>query len=239
MKLGEGSEERRASDVLYDQINSSKNSLRRSNIQSLKEVCDLMEKDRVQITLAEAVRRTGKDGPKYTTVSNKGSLLGEYVRLRMMEQAAGSSKLRSDTPQSVADCLQDPVLQARVRDTESVARYVKRENVALRGLLKNLRPGVEIDQLLASTPSQSRGITLQIDTQKKEADVSPALGSAVLRVLDHLIGERQYQLYRGRLTINSKSILTPYELEALRAATGLSEAEWEARFRPLTKTEAS
>lgn len=237
MKTTESSE-RRASDVLYDEIIVSKNSLRRSNVQALKKVCDLMEKDRVPITLAEAVRRTGEDGPKYTTVSNKGSLLGEYVRLRINEQAARTTKPTSDASRSVADYLQDPVLQARVRDTESMARYLKRENVALRGLLKNLRPGVDIDRLISAGPSHD-GEGLKIGAPRKEAEASPELGAAILKLIDHLIGERQYAIYRGRLAINNKGVLSPQELEALRRATGLSESDWGTRFHAVSSAQGS
>lgn len=239
MQIVNSDDDRRASEVLYKEIVASKNSLRRNNIEALKKVCDLMEKDGVPISLAEVVRRTGEHGPKYSTVSNKGSSLGEYVRLRISEQTARTTKPAHDARSSVADFLQDPVLQARVRDTESVARYIKRENVALRSLLKNLSPGVDIDRVIASGPNSSGAVNIQIEGLKEEKSVNSAIGGVILKLLDHLISERLYQIYRGRLTVNNKPILSPQEVEVLRKATGLEEHEWLTRFQasPNTKTD--
>lgn len=223
--------ERRASEMLFDEINSSKNSLRRRNIQALQRTCDLMEKDGVSITLAEAVRRSGDDGPKYSTVSNQGSTLGEYVRLRITEQTAARPTSAKNTSQSVADFLQDPVLQARVRDLEAVARFAKRENVAMRGLLKNLKHGLDIDQIISLGAGPDGELKLNAESPKQKSAANPELGAAILRLFDHLIGERQYSIYRGRLTINNKAILSPHELSLLRELTTLSEIDWNARFQ--------
>lgn len=80
------SPERRASDVLYDEIAASRNSIRRENIRAIKVVCDRMENDGVQIAAAEVVRRCGHGGPAYSTVCNTGSKLGEYIRLRVVDR---------------------------------------------------------------------------------------------------------------------------------------------------------
>lgn len=140
--------ERRASDVLYDEIAASRNSIRRGNIAAIKEVCDQMEKDGVQIAASEVVRRCGPNGPAYSTVSNTGSKLGEYIKLRINEQAARVQAVPKSG--SIADTVLDPVLQAQIRDKESVARWLQKENDALRKLFKTLRPGVDIDTAIAA-----------------------------------------------------------------------------------------
>ena len=115
---------RRASDVLFDEVSGSRNSLRRENIRLIKEVCDWMEKDKVHISVAEVVRRCGTDGPAYSTVANQGSHLGEYIRLRVAEQAA--TPRSASSTQSIADTVRSLL--------ESGKRFVFGHGGVLRGL---------------------------------------------------------------------------------------------------------
>lgn len=220
---------RRASDVLHDDIATSRNSLRRENIRLIKDVCDRMEKDRALITIAEVVRRCGERGPAYSTVSNQGSQLGEYIKIRITEQAAGAGAIGGK--QGLADTILDPVLKARVRDTESVARLVTRENDGLRALFKNLRPGVDIDGLIrrASESPQSETAKPSLSAPAPSPDKNEVSG-LLLKLMDHLVSSRQYRETRGRLTINSKVVLDTRELKTYREASGLSEEAWQARY---------
>lgn len=220
---------RRASDVLYDEIASSRNSLRRENIRLIKAVCERMEKDKAPLSVAEVVRRCGVAGPAYSTVSNQGSKLGEYIKLRIIEQAANPGMTIG--AKSLAETVSDPVLQARILDTESTARWVTRENDGLRALLKTLRPGVDIDGLIRKASNQPS------PTPAKPELPAPShgpdrreVGGLLLKLMDHLVSSRQYKQTRGRLTINAKVVLDPRELKIYREATGLTEAEWEARY---------
>lgn len=220
---------RRASDVLYDEIATSRNSLRRENIRLMKEVCDQMEKNKAPITVAEVVRRCGEGGPAYSTVSNQGSQLGDYIKLRITEQAAGAGA--PGGKQGLADTISDPVLQARVRDIESVARLVTRENDALRALFKNLRPGLDIDGLIrrASETPQPETTTPALPAPPPGPDKQEVSG-LLLKLMDHLVGSRQYRETRGRLTINGKIVLDARELKTYREGSGLSEEAWQARY---------
>lgn len=218
---------RRASDVLFDVVTGSRNSLRRENIRLIKEVCDWMEKDRVQISVAEVVRRCGTDGPAYSTVSNQGSQLGEYVRLRITEQGVIQSS--PGNARSLADTVHDPVLQARIRDTENTARWVARENDGLRALLKSLRPGIDIDRLIrkeSETPSVAKNEPLRTSTDPDSIE----LQGLMLKLMDHLVGTRQYKGTRGRLTINGKIVLDARDLKLFREASGLTEEGWQVRY---------
>jgi hypothetical protein len=220
---------RRASDVLYDEVAASRNSLRRENIRLIKEVCNRMEKDKVSISVAEVVRRCGADGPAYSTVSNQGSQLGDYIKLRIAEQAANLGT--ATRAQSLADTVSDPVLQARIRDTESTARWVNRENDGLRALLKTLRPGVGIDALIrkAADPPSTAPANHELPAPSTEPD-KKEVGGVLLKLMDHLVNSRQYRQTRRRLTINGKIVLDPRELKVYREATGLTEEAWEARY---------
>ncbi|WP_440965733.1 hypothetical protein ACL58G_06020 [Massilia sp. GER05] len=219
-------EKRRASDVLYEEILDSRNSGRRENIRIIKEVCDQMERDRVIITAAEVVRRGGEHGPAYSTISNKGSQLGEYVKLRITEQAAALPQ-SPGREQDLAERISDPVLAAQIRDKESTARWLQKENTALRHLLKNLSPGADIDTALSRA---TKGQPLIAARPPSAAPASDELSGALLKLMDHLIHERQYVEMRGRLTINHKAILDPRELSTLRQACGLREDEWKLRY---------
>jgi hypothetical protein len=218
---------RRASDVLYDEVAGSRNSLRRENIRLIKEVCDRMEKDKVPISVAEVVRRCGPDGPAYSTVSNQGSRLGEYIRLRVAEQAANPGVPGS--AQSIADTVYDPVLQARIRDTESTARWVTRENDGLRALLKSLRPGIDIDGLIRKASDATAAPKPELLALSPGPD-SNELRGLLLKLMDHLVSTRQYKETRGRLTINGKIVLDARELKIYREASGLTEEAWQARY---------
>jgi hypothetical protein len=220
---------RRASDMLYDEVAASRNSLRRENIRLIKEVCDRMEKDKAPISVAEVVRRCGVNGPAYSTVSNQGSQLGEYIKLRIGEQAANLGVAAGT--QSLSDTVSDPVLQARIRDTESTARWATRENDGLRALLKSLRPGVNIDALIrkASDPPSPAPVNPELPAPSSGPDRKEVSG-LLLKLMDHLVGSRQYKQTRGRLTINGKVVLDPRELKIYREATGLAEEAWQARY---------
>lgn len=221
------SAERRASDILFDEIVASRNSGRRENIRAIKTVCDLMEHDRVVISAAEVTRRCGDNGPAYSTVSNKGSRLGEYIKLRMTEQAASlPSTPRSD--RSLADTVLDPVLAAQIRDKEDTARWVRKENKGLRNLLKNLSPGFDIDAALARITQGAASVL--IEAKPPTNSIDNEVRGVLLRLMDHLIGDRQYEILRARLTINRKGILDERELAVYRKATGLSDDEWQRRY---------
>jgi hypothetical protein len=219
-------QDRRASDVLYDEIAASRNSIRRENIRVIKEVCDQMEKDGVQIAAAEVVRRCGPDGPAYSTVCNTGSKLGEYIRLRVNEQASRAKG--APKKGSLADTVLDPVLQAQIRDKESLARWLQRENHALRTLLKTLRPGVDIDGAIAN--ATKGGQRLLLAAPSPEATSNEGLPAALLKLMDHLVGGRQYCFTKGRLTINKKVVLDPSEVIAYRDASKLSPDDWSRRY---------
>lgn len=222
------SAQRRASDILYEEIFASRNSNRRENIRVIKVVCDQMEKDRVVINAAEVSRRCGENGPAYSTISNKGSALGEYIKLRMTEQVATLKPVASGE-RSLADTVFDPVLAAQIRDKESTARWFRKENTALRHLLKSLTPGFDIDGALARV-AKGQATTL-IENKAPSADsVSNELKGLLLKLMDHLIGERQYEELRGRLTINRKIVLDPRELQVYRQTSGLSDDEWQKRY---------
>lgn len=218
---------RRASDVLNDELAGSRNSLRRENIRLIKEVCDRMEKDKVPISVAEVVRRCGPDGPAYSTVSNQGSQLGKYIRMRVAEQAA-SAGVTSST-QSIADTVNDPVLQARIRDTESTARWVTRENDGLRALLKSLRPGIDIDGLIRKESEATAATKPELPAPSPGPDPNELRG-LLLKLMDHLMSTRQYKETRNRLTINGKIVLNGRELRTYREASGLTEEAWQARY---------
>lgn len=219
--------ERRASDVLYDEISASRNSIRRENIKLIKNVCDQMEKDGVQIATAEVVRRCGPHGPAYSTVSNTGSKLGEYIKLRVNEQASRAKSVEKG--RSLADHVIDPVLQAQIRDKESTARWLQKENNALRTLLKTLRPGVDIDSAIANATKGGQQFLLGSPHEASNASAE-GLAPALLKLMDHLVGGRQYSFTKGRFTINKKIILDSTEVAAYRDATKLSSEEWARRY---------
>ena len=110
---GSVNQDRRASDILFDDLAGSRNSIRRENIRVIKEVCDLMEKDGVPIAAAEVVRRCGPNGPAYSTVCNTGSKLGEYIRLRVDEQASRTQDNIAGQLQPISDALsRTPIMGA-------------------------------------------------------------------------------------------------------------------------------
>lgn len=218
--------ERRGSEALYDEISKSRNSIRRENIRLIRDVCDQMEKDKVQITAAEVVRRCGEGGPSYSTVCNKGSLLGDYVRLRTLEQ--GALRPSRSGRENIADKVSDPVLQAQIREREEAARWLLKENTGLRKLFKNLRPGIDIDQILENARD---GLPIQEAAPQVTAKSDPEIGAALIKLMAHLINERNYGELRGRFAINGKVILTTEEFAAVRRGTGLSDEQWAMRFQ--------
>lgn len=222
------SKDRRASDILYDEISVSRNSIRRENIRLIKDVCEQMEKDGIQISVAEVVRRCGPNGPAYSTVSNIGSKLGDFVKLRIDEQV---SVVKSNSPhRSLSDSVIDPVLQAQIRDKESTARWLQKENNALRSLLKSLRPGVDIDGAIANATKGAQSLVLGLSDQSSDTS-NEALANCLLKLMDHLVGSRQYTFDKARLLVNKKVVLDANQTAAYRAATKLSSTDWSARYQ--------
>lgn len=216
---------RRASDVLYEELVASRNSVRRTNAALVKQACDQLEKAGIPISIADVVRRCGPDGPAYSTISNTGSALGEYVKLRVGEQA--TPRKDADGDRSLADKIADPVLQAQVRDRESQSRWLHKENVALRALLKTLSPAVDIDAAIKSGWKGSDTFR-QIAVAPTAAETGTA--TAILKLLDHLVGSRQYSLEGGRLTVNKKVVLDKSDTAALRSSVGLANEDWLRRY---------
>lgn len=219
--------DRHASDVLYEELTRSRNSSRRNNVKRLKAVCDQMEKDRVSMSIAEVARRCGDEGPAYSTISNQGSRLGEYVKLRIGEQRAIlGPKTKHST--GLADTILDPLLAAQVRDNEAQARWLKRENNALRHLLKSLRPGVDIDAALAQ---KGKGDALPLmGLSEGISQVDPETGGTLLALMDHLICERKYVIFSERLTVNRKVVLDRRQIELYRRLCGLTDEQWTVRY---------
>lgn len=153
--------------------------------------------------------------------------LGEYIRLRIDEQTS-NVKAKSRAV-SLADSVLDPVLQAQIRDKESLARWLRKENDALRSLLKTLRPGVDIDSAIAK--ASKGGQQLLLAAPSGEACRSnEGLATSLLKLMDHLVGGRQYSFTKGRLTINKKIVLDASEVIAYREASSLSADEWSRRY---------
>lgn len=218
--------DRSASALLYDELSSSRNSTRRDNVKRLKDVCDLMERDRVVLSVAEISRRCEPHGPAYSTICNSGSRLGDYVRMRVDEQIANQPGRGTPRP-GVAQAVADPLLAAQFRHLESTARLLKRENNSLRGLLKRLSPRIDIDAAINKAMSGAPLLPAQADAS---TPIPPGLSGAILRLIDHLIIERRYEQYKGRLTINRKIVLEVDQMEACRAAAGLDPDQWARRY---------
>lgn len=216
-----------ASAIVYGELASSRNSTRRDNAKRLKEVCDLMERDRVVLSVAEIARRCEPHGPAYSTICNSGSRLGDYVRMRVDEQIANQPS-QGKPSVGVAQAVADPLLAAQFRHLESTVRLLKRENNSLRGLLKGLSPRIDIDAVINKAMN---GAPLLPAPAEVPAPFPPALSAAILRLSDHLIIERRYELYKGRLTINRKIVLEVDQLEACRAAAGLDAGQWAGRYQ--------
>jgi hypothetical protein len=217
---------------LYEHLSTSRNSLRRENIKNVKAVCDQMQKDKIPITPAEVAKRCVKlfGGPAASTITNTNSPLGEYIRLRKLEQKdEGRGENRERVP--LSGTVNDPILAAEVQLLEEKNRMLKLENHAMRNLFKKIT-GFDIDKELkrvrGGNDTTAIGIPFSAGTKSDDE-----LQAVLLKLMDHLFGDRQYESYRGRFAINRKMILTPPEYELYRKATGLSEEEWIKRYGEL------
>lgn len=215
------------SEILYDELVSSANSNRRENAQNIKAICGLMDKDKVEITLSGVAKRclSTYGAPAVSTVTNTGSKLGEYVRLRKQEQKIEKGKVTIE--RSVSAKLQDPVIAQEVKILEEMIKGLRNENNALRTLYKKLETDVDggIKQILLSENSAAINKTSQLNAPKYSSD----LKDAVMSIFKHL-SDRGYGMYRGRFGINKSTVLTLAELKALKDVLGMSESEFHARF---------
>lgn len=221
------SEAKSPSEMLFDELSSSANSRRRENAQNIKVTCDQMEKDGIEITLSGVAKRCVNyfGSPAVSTVTNTGSKLGEYVRLRRAGQYIEKVNIIDQT--CVSAKVQDPVLAQQIKILEETVKALRIENNALRVIFKKLDVDIDsgIRQVLTSSHDTTDNNTTLIATPKYPS----ILKTAISTLLNHL-SERGYGMYRGRFGINKKTILTTAELEALKDVTDMSESEFYARY---------
>lgn len=217
--------------MVYNILSSSNNSIRRTNAHYIKLICDQMEKDKVEITISSVGQRCmeqfGK--PATSTITNTGSKLGEYIRLRRSEQNLDIVKIINQN--HVSNKLSDPILAQEVKILEESIKQLQIENNALRNTLKSL--SVDIDGGIKAIfqgiePSLNKEL-IQISSLKHGEPNNSLLSSAVLKLFDHL-ASRNYQLFRGRYGLNKKTVLSSPEFEVLKDACNISESEWAARY---------
>lgn len=215
------------SAILYNDLCKSANSKRRENAQNIKLTCDHMVQDGVEITLSGVAKRCldSFGSPAISTVTNTGSKLGEYVRLRKQEQNINKGTIIARTVVSAK--VSDPVLAQQVKILEETVKGLRNENNALRVIFKKLNTDIDndISSILLSEPKK------QNTSEKLLPSIShtPHLKSAVSSLLRHL-ADRGYGMYRGRFGINKKTVLTTAELDALKEVIDISEAEFNATY---------
>ncbi|EGR9007560.1 MULTISPECIES: hypothetical protein [Vibrio] len=215
------------SAILYNDLCKSANSKRRENAQNIKLTCDHMVQDGVEITLSGVAKRCldSFGNPAISTVTNTGSKLGEYVRLRKQEQNINKGTIIARTVVSAK--MSDPVLAQQVKILEETVKGLRNENNALRVIFKKLNTDIDndISSILLSEPKKQ-------NTSEKllpSTSHTPHLKSAVASLLRHL-ADRGYGMYRGRFGINKKTVLTTAELDALKEVIDISEAEFNATY---------
>ncbi|KOE19676.1 hypothetical protein ACS85_02435 [Vibrio parahaemolyticus] len=215
------------SAILYNDLCKSANSKRRENAQNIKLTCDHMVQDGVEITLSGVAKRCldSFGSPAISTVTNTGSKLGEYVRLRKQEQNINKGTIIARTVVSAK--VSDPVLAQQVKILEETVKGLRNENNALRVIFKKLNTDIDndISSILLSEPKKQ-------NTSEKllpSTSHTPHLKSAVASLLRHL-ADRGYGMYRGRFGINKKTVLTTAELDALKEVIDISEAEFNATY---------
>lgn len=216
------------SDILYEKLCRSTNSLRRENAQNIKITCDHMESDGVEITLRGVAKRCldSFGSPAISTVTNTGSELGEYIRLRRQQQNIKKSNVIQKV--GVSSRVQDPVLAQEVKILEETVKGLRNQNNALRVLIK--KAGIDIDgeikhSLFSDRDRDTDGNNRQLPPPK----LNPHMKSALMSLLKHL-SERGYTVFRGRYGINKKTVLTSAELDALKEVISISESEFSARY---------
>jgi hypothetical protein len=215
------------SALLYDELCKSANSNRRENAQNIKVTCDHMEKDGVEILLNGVARRCLESfgRPAISTVTNTGSKLGEYVRLRKQDQCIDKGSIIEKT--GVSAKIQDPVLSQEVKILEEMVKGLRNENNALRVTFKKL--DVDIDNGIRQILTIDKNTDVDSNKQLASPTYPSNLKGAVTSLLNHL-SDRGYSMYRGRFGINKKTVLTGAEIDALKEVTSMSESEFNARY---------
>lgn len=215
------------SATVYDELCKSANSKRRENAQNIKVTCDHMEKDGVEISLSGAAKRCLESfgSPAVSTVTNTGSKLGEYVRLRKQEQNIDKGNILQRT--GISAKVQDPVLAQEVKILEETIKGLRNENNALRVAYKKLNTDIDsnINQVLLGNQNKTNNSDKQLSYPKYTSH----LRSAVTSLFKHL-SDRGYGMYRGRFGINKKTVLTTAELDALKEIIDISESKFHATY---------
>ena len=219
------------SQIAYEALISSQNSVRRGNANNVKLICDRMEKDKVEISLSQVAQRCVEQfgQPAISTITNTGSKLGEYIRLRKCEQNV--DKKGNIERNVVSGKLSDPVLAQEVKILEETAKQLRIENNALRNSFRSLTVDIDggIKRLFQTNNCIVNDTSVAEPSLPIDEAVSPLLSIAILRLFDHLAA-RNYQFFRGRYGVNNKTVLSSSELHALKQACNIPESEWVTRF---------
>ena len=227
MRAKELNESRSPSEMVYDSLISSKNSVRRTNAHNVKLVCDQMERDKVEITMSQVAQRCVEQfgQPAASTITNTGSKLGEYIRLRRDEQNIDKKGVIERNV--ISSKLSDPVLAQEVKILEETIKQLRIENNGLRNAFRSL--SVDVDGGIRKLLRNESAEDCQTSTELQYPNSNPMLSVALLKLIEHL-ATRNYQIFRGRFGINNKAVLSGQEFEALKNACNISESEWLARF---------
>lgn len=214
-------------DILYNKLSASKNSIRRENAYNIKQVCDQMVSDKIEITISSVAKRCIENygQPAITTITNTGSELGDYVRLRRNEQQLDKHDIVDRV--SISNKISDPVLAQQIKILEETIKLLKNENDAFRKSLRSLK--VDSDSAIKALMSGNTQIEKVIEISDSPIKHDPILKKAILSLMEHL-AQRGYGLYRGRYGINKKTVLMKNEYDILKEVTGISEKEWTTRI---------
>lgn len=220
-----------AAEMVYKNLSSSNNSLRRTNAHYVKIICDQMAKDKVEITLSSVAQRCIDQfgQPATSTITNTGSMLGEYIRQRRNEQHLEVKRIINDN--YISKKLSDPILAQEVKILEESTKQLRIENNALRNTLKLLSVDLdnELKSIFVSETSSKQSAIIKPKKLNNDQSENTLLSNSLLKLLDHL-ASRNYQQFRGRYGLNKKTILTNPEFEEIKKYCNISESEWIARY---------
>lgn len=172
----------RTSEELFQQLYSSiKTRHGKECLQHVKDVCDMLERNKVKITPASVGRECEvKWGwPRAPSIRNSTNVHMAYLRLRQAEQGLERTDATKKNP-----AISDPTAIAVIRILQDKVRTLQHQFSLLKRLVYNLSP-VDVDRIEAELAKNGAGsVSLQSVQQSNVQGLEESLKEMALLLLD-------------------------------------------------------
>lgn len=200
-----------SADIQYQALkNSIKAKPGLQTLERVKEACDTLETDQVEITVATVGQHCELNygTPKEGSIRNLKPIVA-YIKERNKEQAL-SQQIQEDTKN-----ISDPVALAYVQALEARAKIAERNFSTLKKFVATQVPPLDIDKFLAEADTQQFSHLMREGKKPEPSKTLKEIGGILTN--PERLAEFGLEIHKGALRhkINGQILLTREHMEAL------------------------